>query len=43
VDILAVQLSKREDELLQQKAEVTKIAASLKLVSSRLLVSQAIA
>ncbi|CAN6219705.1 unnamed protein product [Urochloa humidicola] len=33
VDILAVQLSKREDELLQQKAEVTKIAASLKLAS----------
>ncbi|XP_062186362.1 stomatal closure-related actin-binding protein 1-like [Phragmites australis] len=33
VDILAVQLSKREDELLQQKVEVTKIAASLKLAS----------
>ncbi|CAL5085061.1 unnamed protein product [Urochloa decumbens] len=33
VDILAVQLSQREDELLQQKAEVTKIAASLKLAS----------
>ncbi|KAL5199118.1 hypothetical protein ABZP36_002630 [Zizania latifolia] len=33
VDVLAVQLSKREDELLQQKAEVTKIATSLKLAS----------
>ncbi|KAJ1292135.1 hypothetical protein BS78_02G369200 [Paspalum vaginatum] len=33
MDILAVQLSKREDELLQQKAEVTKIAATLKLAS----------
>jgi len=33
VDILAVQLSKREDELLQQKAEVMKIASSLKLAS----------
>ncbi|WVZ66865.1 hypothetical protein U9M48_016028 [Paspalum notatum var. saurae] len=33
VDILAVQLSKRENELLQQKAEVTKIAATLKLAS----------
>ncbi|GJN10859.1 hypothetical protein PR202_ga28995 [Eleusine coracana subsp. coracana] len=33
VDILSIQLSKREDELLQQKAEVTKIAASLKLAS----------
>ncbi|KAG2647127.1 stomatal closure-related actin-binding protein 1-like [Panicum virgatum] len=33
VDILAVQLSKREDELLQQKAEITKIASSLKLAS----------
>ncbi|XP_052160894.1 stomatal closure-related actin-binding protein 1-like [Oryza glaberrima] len=33
VDILTVQLSKREDELLQQKAEVAKIATSLKLAS----------
>uniref|UniRef100_A0A0D9VUA8 Stomatal closure-related actin-binding protein coiled-coil domain-containing protein n=1 Tax=Leersia perrieri TaxID=77586 RepID=A0A0D9VUA8_9ORYZ len=33
VDILAVQLSKREAELLQQKAEVTKLAKSLKLAS----------
>ncbi|XP_062189828.1 stomatal closure-related actin-binding protein 1-like isoform X2 [Phragmites australis] len=33
VDILAVQLSKREDELIQQKTEVTEIAASLKLAS----------
>ncbi|KQK14962.1 stomatal closure-related actin-binding protein 1 [Brachypodium distachyon] len=33
VDILAVQLSKREDELLQQKTEVTRIASSLKLAS----------
>ncbi|KAL6657070.1 hypothetical protein ACP70R_004850 [Stipagrostis hirtigluma subsp. patula] len=33
VNILAVQLAKREEELLQQKAEVTKIAASLKLAS----------
>lgn len=35
VDILAVQLSKREDELLQQKGEVTKIASSLKLENCR--------
>uniref|UniRef100_A0A0D9X243 Stomatal closure-related actin-binding protein coiled-coil domain-containing protein n=1 Tax=Leersia perrieri TaxID=77586 RepID=A0A0D9X243_9ORYZ len=33
VDVLSVQLSKREDELLQQKAEVAKIATSLKLAS----------
>jgi chromosome segregation ATPase len=33
VDILAVQLSKREAELLQQKAEVTELAKSLKLAS----------
>ncbi|KAF7007282.1 hypothetical protein CFC21_022230 [Triticum aestivum] len=33
VDILAVQLSKRENELLQQKTEVTRIATSLKLAS----------
>ncbi|KAL5196549.1 hypothetical protein ABZP36_000061 [Zizania latifolia] len=33
VDVLAIHLSKREDELLQQKAEVTKIATSLKLAS----------
>ncbi|KAL6841780.1 hypothetical protein ACP4OV_028292 [Aristida adscensionis] len=33
VNILAVQLTKREEELLQQKAEVKKIAASLKLAS----------
>ncbi|XP_006658035.1 stomatal closure-related actin-binding protein 1 [Oryza brachyantha] len=33
VDVLAVQLSKREDELLQQKTEVAKIATSLKLAS----------
>jgi hypothetical protein len=33
VDVLTVQLSKREDELLQQKAEVAKIATSLKLAS----------
>ncbi|CAD6222841.1 unnamed protein product [Miscanthus lutarioriparius] len=33
VDILAVELSKREDELLQQKTEITKIAGSLKLAS----------
>uniref|UniRef100_A0A453HYL9 Stomatal closure-related actin-binding protein coiled-coil domain-containing protein n=1 Tax=Aegilops tauschii subsp. strangulata TaxID=200361 RepID=A0A453HYL9_AEGTS len=33
VDILAVQLSKRENELLQQKTEVTRIASSLKLAS----------
>uniref|UniRef100_A0A452XFT9 Stomatal closure-related actin-binding protein coiled-coil domain-containing protein n=1 Tax=Aegilops tauschii subsp. strangulata TaxID=200361 RepID=A0A452XFT9_AEGTS len=32
VDILAVQLSKRENELLQQKTEVTRIATSLKLL-----------
>jgi hypothetical protein len=34
VDILAVELSKREDELFKQKTEITKIAATLKLVSS---------
>ncbi|XP_044444668.1 stomatal closure-related actin-binding protein 1-like [Triticum aestivum] len=33
VDILAVQLSKRENELLQQKTEVTRIVTSLKLAS----------
>ncbi|KAF7080135.1 hypothetical protein CFC21_084260 [Triticum aestivum] len=33
VDILAVQLSKTENELLQQKTEVTRIATSLKLAS----------
>ncbi|KAF7015070.1 hypothetical protein CFC21_028983 [Triticum aestivum] len=33
VDILAVQLSKRENELLQQKTEVMRIATSLKLAS----------
>ncbi|KAG8069549.1 hypothetical protein GUJ93_ZPchr0006g42662 [Zizania palustris] len=33
VDILSVQLSKREAELLQQKAEVTELAKSLKLAS----------
>ncbi|CAM0873548.1 unnamed protein product [Alopecurus aequalis] len=33
VEILAVQLSKREAELLQQKTEVTKLAKSLKLAS----------
>ncbi|XP_062211368.1 stomatal closure-related actin-binding protein 1-like [Phragmites australis] len=33
VEILAVQLSKRETELLQQKAEVTKLAKSLKQAS----------
>ncbi|XP_066400496.1 stomatal closure-related actin-binding protein 1-like isoform X1 [Miscanthus floridulus] len=33
VDILGVELSKREDELLQQKTEITKIAATLKLAS----------
>ncbi|XP_047069958.1 stomatal closure-related actin-binding protein 1-like isoform X1 [Lolium rigidum] len=33
VDILAIQLSKRENELLQQKTEVTRIATSLKLAS----------
>lgn len=33
VDILAVELSKREDELLKQKTEITKIAATLKLAS----------
>jgi hypothetical protein len=32
VEILAVQLSKREAELLQQKDEVTKLAKSLKQV-----------
>jgi hypothetical protein len=32
VEILAVQLSKRETELLQQKEEVTKVAKSLKQV-----------
>jgi hypothetical protein len=32
VEILAVQLSKRETELLQQKEEVTKLAKSLKQV-----------
>ncbi|VAI20903.1 unnamed protein product [Triticum turgidum subsp. durum] len=31
VDILPVQLSKRENELLQQKTDVTRIATSLKL------------
>ncbi|CAM0873545.1 unnamed protein product [Alopecurus aequalis] len=35
VEILAVQLSKREAELLQQKTEVTKLAKSLKLVIHR--------
>jgi hypothetical protein len=39
VDILAVELSKREDELLQQKTEITKIAATLKLVSFKFLIS----
>ena len=34
LDILAVELSKREYELLRQKTEVTKIADTLKLVSS---------
>ena len=33
MDILAVQLSKTENELLQQKTEVTRIATSLKLAS----------
>ncbi|XP_048572553.1 stomatal closure-related actin-binding protein 1-like [Triticum urartu] len=33
VDILAVQLSRTENELLQQKTEVTRIATSLKLAS----------
>ncbi|XP_047090587.1 stomatal closure-related actin-binding protein 1-like isoform X1 [Lolium rigidum] len=33
VEILAVQLSKREAELLEQKTEVTKLAKSLKLAS----------
>ncbi|KQK21577.1 stomatal closure-related actin-binding protein 1 isoform X2 [Brachypodium distachyon] len=33
VEILGVQLSKREAELLQQKEEVTKLATSLKLAS----------
>lgn len=33
VDILAVELSKRENELLKQKTEVTRIATSLKLAS----------
>uniref|UniRef100_A0A453RT81 Stomatal closure-related actin-binding protein coiled-coil domain-containing protein n=1 Tax=Aegilops tauschii subsp. strangulata TaxID=200361 RepID=A0A453RT81_AEGTS len=33
VDILAVLLSKRENELLQQKTEVTRIVTSLKLAS----------
>ncbi|KAF0895148.1 hypothetical protein E2562_006850 [Oryza meyeriana var. granulata] len=42
VDVLAVQLSKREDELLQQKAEVAKIATSLKLASedARIIVEE---
>jgi hypothetical protein len=40
VDVLTVQLSKREDELLQQKAEVAKIATSLKLVRPKFLVVQ---
>lgn len=34
VDILAIELSKREDELLRQKTEVTKIADTLKLAST---------
>jgi hypothetical protein len=37
VEILTVQLSKREAELVQQKEEVTKLAKSLKQVCFTLL------